>query len=106
MNTPTLYISPGIKLYKSFCLQFKALFTKVTPQEVFFMTVGANHHQQQREPDPEFVALEDLLVGEEWDWLTMDDGVLQLKRQTRGLTDNPLFNDNETVNTSNESYMN
>ena len=73
MNTPTVYTSPGIKLYELFCLQVEALCTKVTPQEVIFKTAGANHHQYQREADLEFVTVENLLVGEEGDWLTMDN---------------------------------
>ena len=63
-------------LYKSFFLQFETLCMKVTPQEVIVKIVGANHRQYQREADSEFVAVKDLLVREEGDWLTMDNGDL------------------------------
>ena len=58
----------------SFCLQFEALQAQVTSSETIFQVVDTPHHQHQREADSEFIVVEDLLVREEGDWLTMGDG--------------------------------
>ena len=68
MNTPTFYTYPG--------LQFNAFCAKVAPQEVILKTMGAAHQWHQRETDPEFIAVIDLLVGEEGGWLSLDYGDL------------------------------
>ena len=101
-NTSTFYTSPSVKLYKLFCSQFDAFRAKVAPQEVILKTMGATHQWHQREADPKFITVKDLLVGEEGDWLTMDDGDLQLKRQTKGPFKDSLLNDNETAVASNK----
>ena len=105
-NTPTFYTSPGMELYKSFCLQFDAFCAKVAPQEVILKTMGANHQQYQRKADPEFVMVEDLLVENKRDWPTMDDGDLRLKRQTRDPNENPLHDNDETTVASKKSCKN
>ena len=74
---------------------------KVAPQEVILKITGATHQWHHREADPEFIEFEDLLVGEEGNWLTMDDGDLRLKRQTRGTFKDLLHDDNETAVMSN-----
>ena len=59
---------------------------KVTPPEIIFKILGANQCQHHREVDLEVITIIDLLVGEEGDWLTMEDGDLWLKQHTRGPT--------------------
>ena len=66
--------------------------------------VGAQQCLHQREADLEIIVVNDLLVGEEGDWLTMEDGGLRLKRQTRGPMNDPLLDNNETAIASNESF--
>ena len=64
-NTPTFATSLGADLYKSLCLQFEALQAHVAPLEIIFQGVDTPYHQHQREKDSEFIAVEDLLVGED-----------------------------------------
>ena len=78
-NTHIFYTSPGVKLYKLFCSQFDAYCTKITPQEVILKTAGATYWWHQREADPEFIVVKDMLVGKDGDWLNMDDGNLANK---------------------------
>ena len=68
--------------------------------------MGASHQRHQREADPEFITVKDLLVGEKGDRLTIDDGDLRLKWQTRGPVKDQLLDDGKTAVASKESCKN